>query len=136
MEKRISYTQFQSVRAVAKAIDPIQREATKLETKIIALIEEQKAKKAQLDALEKGIVDIIGFHVSDLVKKVVETSADGKTKTTKYLPTDMVVYDEKTKQYVIKTEEEEETGACTSAPEASNFPDDLPTENVDTVDVF
>lgn len=104
MQKRISYTQFQSVRAVAKAIDPIIRERNKLEAKLRSLISEYKDKKLQIEALEAGIVNVIGFHVEDLVKKVIEPGVDSKgnpTKTTKYLPTDIVTYDEATKQYVI-----------------------------------
>lgn len=97
MEKRISYQQFQSVRAVAKAIDPIQRKQKLVRDKIEALANEYKGYTAQIEALETGIVQIIGFHVSDLVKKVYEG------KLSKYVPTDNVTYDEVTKQYVITT---------------------------------
>ena len=97
MEKRISYQQFQSVRAVAKAIDPIQRKQKLVRDKIEALANEYKGYTAQIEALEAGIVQIIGFHVSDLVKKIYEG------KLSKYVPTDNVTYDEVTKQYVITT---------------------------------
>ena len=110
MEKRISYQQFQSVKSVAKAIDPINRKLKPLGEKIKALVEEYKGYQTQIDALEAGIVQIIGFHVNDLVKKVIEPGLDGKgnpIKTTKYLPTDIVSYDEQHKQYVITLPEEE-----------------------------
>jgi len=53
--------------------------------------------------------------VADLVKKVIEPTGktDPKTgkpiKVTKYLPTDIVSYDEATKEYVITVPEEGET---------------------------
>ena len=55
----------------------------------------------------------IGFHVTDLVKKVIEPTGktDAKTgkpiKVTKYLPTEIVSYDEATKEYVITVPENE-----------------------------
>ena len=108
MEKRISYQQFQSVKSVAKAIDPIVRKKEAMERKLMEMKEEYMGYKAQIDALEAGIVNIIGFHVTDLVKKVIEptgkTDANGKAlMQTKYLPTNMVTYDEQHKQYVITT---------------------------------
>ena len=62
----------------------------------------------QIKALEAGIVQVIGFHVEDLVKKVIESGIDSKgqpVKTTKYLPTDIVSYDAEKKQYVIAVED-------------------------------
>ena len=104
MEKRISYTQFQSVKAVAKACDPIIRKRNALMKKMEEMATELRGYQAQIDALEAGIVQVVGFHVSDLVKKVIEPGTDSKgnpIKTTKYLPTDMVSYDEAAKQYVV-----------------------------------
>lgn len=116
MEKRISYQQFQSVRAVAKAIDPIQRKQKLVRDKIEALANEYKGYTAQIEALEAGIVQIIGFHVSDLVKKVYEG------KLSKYVPTDNVTYDEVTKQYVITTPNEPsfQSNEGTSTEESNN----------------
>lgn len=111
MEKRISYQQFQSVKAVAKAIDPIQRKITPLKEKIEALEQECKGYMAQVNALQAGIVEIIGFPVADLVKKIIEPTGaiDQKTgkpiKVTKYVPTEMVTYDEQHKQYIISVQE-------------------------------
>ena len=137
MEKRISFFQFQSVKNVAKAIDPKLRERATLQKKAIALKEEIEAKQAklqqeidektaklkaefdncetQINLLEAGIVQTLGFHVSDLVKKVIEPTGKTDAKTgkpltvTKYLPTDIVSYDETAKEYVITTPEERET---------------------------
>ncbi len=111
MEKRISYSQFQSVKSVAKAIDPVVRKMAPLRKKIEELAAEYKAYQTQVDALEAGIVSIIGFHTADLVKKVIEptgkTDANGKPlMVTKYLPTDIVAYDEQKKQYVVSIPEE------------------------------
>ena len=106
MEKRISYSQFQQVKSAAKMIDPNMRKIEALKKKIMPLVEEMKGYQTQIDALEEGIVKVIGFHVSELVKKVIEptgaTDKNGKpVMVTKYLPTDKVTYDEQKKQYVI-----------------------------------
>nr|DAW35382.1 MAG TPA: hypothetical protein [Caudoviricetes sp.] len=109
MEKRISYSQFQSVKSVAKACDPLMVKKAKLKAKLDAIYEEYNNLDAQVSALEAGIFQIIGFHVNDLVKKVIETSQDknGKeVKTTKYLPTDIVSYDKDNKQFIIKVPED------------------------------
>ena len=135
MEKRISFTQFNSVKSVAKAIDPYLRDKARLEAQLAGIDEEFRikaeeqleklkekikndmaAKKEKLEAeiqkaeteistIEAGIVSIIGFHVTDLVKKVIEPNAKG-AKETKYLPTDIVSYDEQSKQYVITVSDE------------------------------
>ena len=118
MEKRISYSQFQQVKSAAKMIDPNMRKIESLKKKIMPLVEEMKYWQAQNDSLEEGIVKFIGFHVSDLVKKVIEptgtTDKNGKViMATKYLPTDIVTYDEQKKQYVICVPDEGQ-----NAPEA------------------
>jgi phage host-nuclease inhibitor protein Gam len=136
MEKRISFFQFQSIKNVAKAIDPKHREMAALQKKAIALKAEIDDKKArlqreidkktnalkaevnacqqQIDLLEAGIVQTLGFHVSDVVKKVIEPTGKTDPKTgkaltvTKYLPTGIVTYDEQAKEYVITSPEEGE----------------------------
>ena len=156
MEKRISFFQFQSVKAVAKAIDPKLREMETLkkkeailkeeaevkfkklkeeiEKKKHALDEEVNACKTQIDALEAGIVATLGFKVSELVKKVIEPTGktDAKTgkpiKVTKYIPTDIVSYDESAKEFVVTTPEENALEAPTELPtteeEGSDFDKD------------
>jgi hypothetical protein len=114
MEKRISYSQFQQVKACAKMIDPCTTKIESLKKKIMPLVEEMKGYQTQIDALEQGIVSVLGFHVSELVKKVIEPTGavdkNGKPiKVTKYLPTDMVSYDEQKKQFVIHIPDEEST---------------------------
>lgn len=136
MEKRITFFQFQSIKAVAKAIDPKLREKVALQKKAIALkaeLDDKKARlqkeidektsklkaefdacEAQINALEAGIVQTIGFKVTDLVKKVIEPTGktDAKTgkpiKVTKYLPTDIISYDEQAKEYIITIPDEDE----------------------------
>lgn len=135
MEKRISFFQYQSVKNVAKAIDPKLKEKVALQKKAIALKEELEAKQAklqkeieektskmkaefdaceqQINLLEAGIVQTLGFHVSDVVKKVIEPTGKTDAKTgkpitvTKYLPTDIVKYDEQAKEFVITLPDEE-----------------------------
>jgi len=111
MEKRISYSQFQSVKCVAKACDPQITKRNNLKEKIEKLAQEYKDCVTQIDSLQAGIVAVIGVPVDALVKKVMEPGVDanGKPKkTTKYLPTDIVSYDEKHKQYVITLPDPEE----------------------------
>jgi len=146
MEKRISFFQFQSIKNVAKAIDPKLREKVALQKKAIVLKAELDDKKArlqreidkktgalkaefdacqqQIDLLEAGIVQTLGFHVADAVKKVIEPTGKTDPKTgkpitvTKYLPTDAVRYDEQAKEYVITFPDAD---APTTEQEAASF---------------
>lgn len=113
MEKRISYTEFQSVKSVAKACDPLIRKREAVKRNIEKMAGEYKMLDAQIQTLEAGIKNIIGFRAEELVKKVIEPTGavdkDGKpVKQTKYVPTDIVTYDETAKQYVITVSDEEE----------------------------
>ena len=144
MEKRISFFEFQSVKSVAKAIDPKLREKASLQKRAIALKAELEAKQKklqeeiddktskmkaefdknekQISLLEAGIVQTLGFRVYDLVKKVIEPTGKTDPKTgkpitvTKYLPTDIVSYDEKTKEYIITVPDEGEQATETVVP--------------------
>lgn len=109
MEKRISYDQFQSVKRVAQACNPLMVKRDKLKEKIEALTKEYCDYDTQIASLEAGIKSVIGFRVEELVKKVIEPGIDVNgqpKKTTKYLPTDIVSYDAAKKQYVISLPEE------------------------------
>lgn len=111
MEKRISYSQFQSVRSVAKACDPLITKRNKVSEKLNKLMKEYNDYNTQIESLEAGIKSIIGFSVEQLVKKVIEPGVDANgnpKKTTKYLPTSIVSYDEEKKQYVITVEDNKE----------------------------
>jgi len=126
MRKEISYSQFQQVKSAAKMIDPNMRKIEALKKKIMPLVAEMKQYQALNDSLEAGIVSVIGFHVADLVKKVIEptgaTGKDGKPiKVTKYLPTDIVSYDEQRKVYVIETKDAPATETPSSPEEAADF---------------
>ena len=135
MEKRIPFFHFQSVKSVAKAIDPYLKTMDKLKSDVLAIKEAYDAKQAklkaefeekatkvkqeydncqlQIDSLETGILQMTGFHVADLVKKVIEPTGktDAKTgkpiKVTKYIPTDIVSYDEAAKEFVVSIKEED-----------------------------
>ena len=126
MRKEISYSQFQQVKSAAKMIDPNMRKIEALKKKIMPLVEEMKQYQALNASLEAGIVSVIGFHVSDLVKKVIEptgaTDKFGKPiKVTKYLPTDIVSYDEQKKVYVIETKDASAIEAPTTSEETADF---------------
>ena len=116
MEKRIKYQQFQQVKSAAKMIDPLKRKMAPLKNKVETLVAEMKSYQTQINALEAGIVQVIGFHVDDLVRKVIEptgkTDVNGKPiMQTKYIPTDIVAYDDQHKEFVV------------------NVPDETPNEN-------
>lgn len=126
MEKRISFDEFQSVKRVAQACNPLKVKRDKVMDKINALQAEYKSYDTQISALEAGIKSIIGFRTEELVKKVIESGLDknGKeTKATKYVPTDIVTYDKDHKQYVINILDEvpntEENSANMKASEDS-----------------
>lgn len=122
MEKRISYSQFQSVKCVAKACDPLISKRAKLKEKIDKLTAEYDGCNTQIKSLEAGIVTVIGFPVDMLVKKVIEPGIDVNgmpKKTTKYLPTDIVSYDEKHKQYIISVDD---TPVTSTTPIESTTP--------------
>lgn len=119
MEKRISYSQFQSVKCVAKACDPLISKRAKLKEKIDKLTAEYDDCDTQIKSLEAGIVTVIGFPVDMLVKKVIEPGIDVNgmpKKTTKYLPTDIVSYDEKHKQYIISVDDTPVTPTTPTEP--------------------
>lgn len=130
MEKRTSFIEMQSVKSVAKAVDPILKQKARIESQIAgldaefdiktkaaieklherikaekaarlaALNVELEAKQKLLTSMESGVVEMTGMHVADIVVKVVETAENG-TKTTKWKTTNIVSYDDSKKQYVI-----------------------------------
>ena len=131
MEKRISFDQFQSVKRVAQACNPLMVKREKIKAKIEALAKEYKDYDTQIASLEAGIKQVVGFRVEELVKKVIEPGVDANgqpKKTTKYLPTDIVSYDENKKQFIVsipdKDPEDAETksfsGEETATPSEEN----------------
>ena len=126
MKKSISFDEFQSVKRVAQACNPLKVKRDKVQAKIEALQAEYNAYDTQISALEAGIKSIIGFRTEELVKKIIVPGTDknGKEiKTTKYVPTDIVTYDKDKKQYVITvpdaTEANEDTNVCDAKEEVS-----------------
>lgn len=135
MEKRISFDQFQSVKRVAQACNPLIVKRDKIRAKIDALTKEFNDYDTQVASLEAGIKQVVGFRVEELVKKVIEAGTDVNglpKKTTKYLPTDMVSYDESKKQFVITVPDEESPVVEETKEEEVS---DAPVED-DTVGVF
>lgn len=134
MEKRISFDEFQSVKRVAQACNPLMVKREKVKAKIAALAEEYKGYDVQIQALEAGIKQIVGFRVEELVKKVIEPGTDsfGKAiKTTKYLPTDIVSYDSDKKQYVISVPDDTEPIVPPTTAEGPGSDFDADKENVE-----
>ena len=142
MEKRISFDQFQSVKRVAQACNPLMVKREKIKAKIEALNKEYNDYDTQIASLEAGIKQVVGFRVEELVKKVIEPGVDANgqpKKTTKYLPTDIVSYDENKKQFIVSIPdndpEDAETksfsGEETATPSEENNLE-TPTEELDT----
>lgn len=126
MEKRISFDQFQSVKRVAQACNPLMVKREKIKAKIEALAAQYKDYDTQIASLEAGIKQIIGFRVEELVKKVIEPGVDVNgqpKKTTKYLPTDIVSYDEEKKQFIVSIPD----------AEASSTSEEVKTESSETL---
>lgn len=111
MEKRISFFEFQSARNIAKVCAPLMAKRVKAEGKVKKAQEEVLSWDKQIQALEKGIQELTGFRVEQLIKRVEESSIkdDKEVKTVKYLPSDLVTFDESTRQYVIHIPDEEGT---------------------------
>lgn len=112
MEKRISYAEFQSVKSVAKACSYPMAKRERIKEQIQKLAEEYKMIDEQIKTLEAGVKQVLGFRVEELVRKVSEPGSP-----TKYLPTDIVVYDEVKKQYVITVPDEAPEDLQQPAPE-------------------
>ena len=110
MEKRISFYEFQSVKRVAQACDPLIKKRERVKSQIEKLAEEYRSYDMQIKALEEGVTKVLGLRVEDMIKKVIEPATNG-TRTAKYLPTERVKYDEVAKQYVITLD------ATSDAPE-------------------
>lgn len=123
MEKRISFFEFQNAVSVAKLIDPYVKQLheaeavkAKLDENLKALNEKiEKNRKVieeaqnNINGYEAGIVKIIGFHATDLVKKVMvptgKTTATGKAAVAAdYVPSSIVRFDEASKEYIINTD--------------------------------
>jgi len=143
MEKRISFFEYQNAVSVARIIDPYLRQKEEAETQKAKLEEElskitakletvQEAinkNQKEIDSYEEGIVRIIGFHVTDLVKKVMvptgKTTPAGKpAMTAEFVPTEIVTHDEANKQYIITIPEESEVPPTTENAAGSNFDGD------------
>lgn len=142
MEKRISFDQFQSVKRVAQACNPLMVKREKIKAKIEALNKEYNDYDTQIASLEAGIKQVVGFRVEELVKKVIEPGIDANgqpKKTTKYLPTDIVSYDETKKQFIVSipdndpvdAETKSFSGEETATPSEENNLE-TPTEEPDT----
>ena len=119
MEKRISYDQFMAVKRVAQAVNPLITKRNKAKEAMDKAQADYDNFNAQVEGLQSGIKQYVGFDVEQLIKKVIEpavnedgtpkTDKNGKTlKVTKYVPTDIVSYDKENRQYVITVPDAEE----------------------------
>lgn len=138
MEKRISVSQYRSAVRVAQACNPLITKRDSIKAKIAALYTEYNGYDQQVKALEAGIKSVVGFSVEDLVKKVIIPGTDGNgkaIKTTKYVPTSIVSYDEEKKQYVITIPDEGENVAVDS-PIMEAVPEEPVAEETPVEDPF
>lgn len=115
MEKRISFRDFQSVKSVAKAMDPKLRERNILRTKLEKIAGTYKKVDDQINLMDASIFQSIGMHVSDLVEKTFVEDSNGN-KVAKYMPTSIVSYDDQKKQYVVTIPDNEEEEVLEDIP--------------------
>ena len=130
MEKRISFYEFQSIKHVAEAMEPLLKKKARVEAEIKNLGEQYKGIDTQLKSYEAGVVSVIGLPVSKLVVRTTVTDKNGNP-VKKFMPTDIVSYDEKTKQYVINVPDEGGNGQeapAAQAPAAEAAPEAQPAE--------
>lgn len=135
MEKRISFDQFQSIKRVAQACNPLMVKREKIKAKIEALNKEYNDYDTQIVSLEAGIKQVVGFRVEELVKKVIEPGVDANgqpKKTTKYLPTDIVSYDENKKQFIISIPDNDPEDAETKSFSGEETASPSEENNMDT----
>lgn len=121
MKKEITVQQYRTAVRVAQACDPLITKKNNVKAKMQKLQEEVEEYQAQIDALDAGIRKIIGFPVEALVKKTITPGVDGNgkaIKTTKYVPTDIVSYNEETKKYEIIVDEPCCQASSEEAPDA------------------
>ena len=85
MEKRISYDQFMAVKRVAQAVNPLITKRNKAKEAMDKAQADYDSFNAQVEGLQSGIKQYVGFDVEQLVKKVIEPAVneDGTPKTDK-----------------------------------------------------
>ena len=134
MDKIVSFFEFQSVKNVARALEPHLREQRKIKAQLEKLAEEYKQQQAQIDALESGVVQILGYHVDELLTRTVETiERSGKpVNTIKYVLTDIVSYDDTNKQYIIKGKNDEAKDKNSKKKSEPEVKEEVPAEAMET----
>lgn len=110
----ISVSQYRSLIRIAQACDPSVTKKNALAAKIAVLQEQIDFEQANIDAMDAGARAMTGLPIEAIIKKVIipGTDANGKPiKTTKYVPTDIIAYDETRKKYVITIDDDEPADA-------------------------
>ena len=105
MKKTISNIQFKAIQSIARACNPYISKMKAIDRKIALLQEENRGYEKEIELLESGIVSLLGVHVTDLMDVVVEPGIDSKgnpTKTTRYVPTRMMQFDENENCYLVE----------------------------------
>lgn len=103
----INVRNFNSIKNTAKSIQPLVTKQNKLKEKIAALQDEIEALNNEIDLWETPVKAMTGGLTSSmLVKRVIEATGDvdkngNEVKITKWLPTEMVQYDETKKVYIV-----------------------------------
>ena len=125
--KKISTRTFAAIKRVAQNVNPLVTKKNKNIEKMEKLNAENMELEQEILGHEAGIKALTGGYTSeDLVKKVTEVykvDEDGKEyKATKYVPTDLIVFNEEENCYYIKDEEftevnQEEVDDAEKAPE-------------------
>lgn len=128
----LSTRKWATIKRTAQIVQPNVAKKAKLEAKIKELQEELDATDAAIMQFDSAIVSMTGYKSSDLIRRVVEptskTTEDGRLLTiTKWVPTDIVVFDEEKNVYVVN----DKTIEPTETPEViENEINDCETENI------
>lgn len=115
MKKEISVRSFASIKRVAMNVNPLVTKKNKLIAKTKEMQDEIELLNKEIEGHEMGIMALTGGYKSeDLLTKVVtkldKLDKNGKPLTeTKYIPTDLVEYDDIKKVYYVGSEDEVET---------------------------
>lgn len=93
--KTVTAKQLAAIKRVAMNVYPTYDKMQKVEDKMRELQAKYDELKNQIDLDEMGVKTMTGYSVMDLIDKVSDTTP------TKYVPSDMLKFNEETKVYEI-----------------------------------
>lgn len=121
----LSTRKWATIKKTAQIVQPNVAKAEKLKAKIKELTEELELTDAAIMQWDGAIVNMTGFRSSDLIRRVVEptgkTDGEGRVLTvTKWVPTEIVKFDEGKNVYIIDALNETEVAAAPVVAQAEH----------------